>query len=161
MNLDKKTKDMVIFIAAIVSVVAILFLPFISIMGQSISLVETLTAGMDLGLDAGVGDFALLASIIGGAAAIFFGWKKDRKSTMIASIVGAAGIVIFVVVLQVSLSEAASFGMKISAFDILGLGVWLSLIAHVANIVLCYLKDPVETQETTEETYTEDTYTNV
>lgn len=154
MNLDKKTKDMVIFIAAIVSVAAILFLPFISFMGQSVSLLETFSMGMDMGADTGIGDIAIIASIIGGAAAIFFGWKKDRQKTLISSIVGAAGIVIFVVILQATFSEAAGMGMNISAFDILGLGVWLSLIAHVVNIVLCCMKDPVETQNTTTDTYT-------
>ena len=139
--MDKKTKDLIILIVSIVAVVSTLFLPFYSAGGMSMTFMEVLDKASALGANSGIGDYLVFASIIGGGIAIYFAAVKQRKNTMICSIVGAGGLGLFILILSGELSKVT--GGQASAFDIIGAGVWIALIAYIANIVLCAKEDAV------------------
>ena len=96
-----QNKNVPFIVASAASLVIMLFLPFMSYMGLDISLWDIIT---ELGFDAlmtsgGVGDIALIVAIAGGVAAIVGGIINKKVIAQWGSVAGAAGLIVFVVLL--------------------------------------------------------------
>lgn len=157
LNIDTKTKNLILMIASIVIVAAFLILPIVSMSmsggGQSVSENKN---GFDLIFDHGLDDAPALVVIgtiliiAGGAAAIYFSAvkfnKPNYKQFFMYSAIGAAVGAIFIMIgwsdemkqLQDMVNAAKQYGASGGAGY--GLGFWLSLIASAACIAGCFVK---------------------
>ena len=121
-------KNVVITIVAVVTLIAYLFLPFMSFMGESVNMLEMITEseGELFGSDAGI---YILLTIISAIAIIVGSVLKKNKVGLIFSIVGTIVMLAFLG----ALGEAAG---TTEIMELIGMGYWLALIGFIANIVI-------------------------
>ncbi len=149
LNIDTKTKNLILMIASIVIVVAFLILPFLSTSYNS----ESFNAnGLDMFFDADkIGDVPALATIggllivAGGGIAIYFSIMKNKQFFMYSAIGAAVGAIFVMMGFSdqmkiASAGASAARAMGISASAGYGLGLWLSLIASAVCIAGCFVK---------------------
>ncbi len=107
--------------------IAWLFLPFVSYYGISFSLFEAID---ELGLGEGFGTICMIAAIVGGVIGVIASFIQKKGLAVTGAWIGTLGVVGTLVSFM---SEGAEIG---ELFEMLGMGVWIALVAYVVSIVL-------------------------
>ncbi|MBE7033052.1 MAG: hypothetical protein E7406_02375 [Ruminococcaceae bacterium] len=127
--MEKINKWMAMMIIGAVAIVAFLFLPFVSFMGESVSFFDMMEGAGDMSFE---GILVLLLILGGSGLAAVGGWLKNKLYAFVGPIAAAAGMVYFLFISDANL---------IDLMDYWGFGLWLSLLAVIANVVLAvYIK---------------------
>ena len=124
MNKINKWKAMMIVGA--VTIISILFLPFVSAYGFSLSLFDM----MDMGASSGEMWMFLILVAGGSGLAAAGGYLKNKLFAMAGSVAAVAGIAYLMFI-----SEA------VEDMSMFGIGLWLAIIGSIANLALAiYIK---------------------
>ncbi len=110
-------------IVAIVTLVAYLFLPVVSVMGMDISAFDLIAEG-EIG-------FGMILAIAAAVIIIIGAVKKQKGMMLIGSIVGAV-----LMLVDVAMSDSTYSQMGVDITDVLGMGFYISTVGFIANIVI-------------------------
>jgi hypothetical protein len=119
-----KNKYMLVLIVSVIALVGFLCLPYISILGYEISVVDLLEGESDP-------SFSVILAVLGGVAAIIACALKKKLGALLGNIAGAAGVVLLLVDVLGDAGDAAG-----QVFDVLGSAVWVGLIGYIVAAVL-------------------------
>lgn len=119
--MEKINKWMSMMIIGAVVIVAILFLPFVSAYGFSLSLFDM----MDMGASSGEMWLFLILVAGGSGLAAAGGWLKNKLFALAGSAAAVAGI-----------AYLMFFGDAVEDMSMFGFGLWLAIIGSIANLVL-------------------------
>lgn len=127
-----QNKNMPFIVASIASLVIFLFLPFMSFGAFDASLWDVITeVGFDaLATSGGIGDIAIIISLVGGVVAVVGGFINNKAFAKFGSAAGVIGIVVFFVALL--MNDAPIEGI----LEIMGMGYWLGLIGFAISMGL-------------------------
>lgn len=118
-------KNLLVIIAGAAALISYLFLPLVSFMGQSISVIDLLDMGADFG-------FIDILPIIAGAALIIAGIIFNKKLALVFSIVGLVSLLAQLGSLTEKMGDIKSLGL--SATDLLGSGFWITTVVFAIGI---------------------------
>ena len=109
------------------AVIAWLFLPFVSYYGVEFNLFDAIS---ELGMGEGFGTICMIAAIIGGVLGIIASFIQKKGLAVTGAWIGTLGVVGTLIALM---SEGAEIS---ELFEVLGIGVWIALVAYIVSIVL-------------------------
>lgn len=85
--------------------------------------------------------FGIIISVIAGVVTIIFTIKKNPNVLIAASVIGAFGLILFIMSVNSQVAEINRLfkgTISFSISDFLGFGVWVNTICFLVNIVLSY-----------------------
>ncbi len=119
-------KYTLLLIVAIVSLVALLFLPLVSIGGYGASLFDALKGGTGI-------DIYTIITLVGGAVLIVGSIIKNKLLSILGS---AAALGCLAYSLISTLDAAGSAGLQI-----IGIGFWIAIVGYLVSLVLSITAD--------------------
>lgn len=131
-----QNKHMIALIIFAVALVSLLFLPFITMFGQSVSLLDTIDAGgIDI-LFADTPSMMLTVALVGAILGIVGGAMKNNNLCIAGGAMGIVGQILFLF-----LNADSDYGISVGDIaDLMGFGFWLALVAFIAGTVFVSMK---------------------
>lgn len=139
LNINTKTKNLILLIAAIVSIAALLLLPVLVVSQGTTSMdadaLDFLFDDMweEFRSDGTLAVIGTILAIVGSGAAIYFSLKSKKAYFLYASIAVAVGNLFYLI-------NAGDWNSKYLSLANAGFGVWLSFIASLLCIAGCFVK---------------------